>query len=74
MDKKASEKAKELIEKMKMIDNAFDKKQKKHCATVCVNEIISDLRSYRMKPYLTVEQCVEASEFWQNVLIEIEKY
>ena len=68
----AKDKAKELIDKMKMRDNAFDKKQQKHCAKVCVEEIISDLKGYRLKPYFTLEQCVEASKFWEDVIIEIE--
>lgn len=65
------EKAKELIEKMIMRDNAFDKMQQKHCATACVNEIIADLKGYRLKPYFTVKQTVDASVFWEQVKTEI---
>lgn len=69
----ARDKAKELMGKMTMRNNGFDRNQQRHCAEVCALEIISDLKSYRLKSYFTVEQQVEASKYWEDVIIELEK-
>lgn len=53
-DNTPKEKAIQLIEKMKMKNNAFDKMQQKHCATMCVDEIIADFRGYRLKIYINL--------------------
>jgi hypothetical protein len=67
------EKAKDLIEKMIMRDNGFDKKQQKHCAIVCVDEIIADFKGWRVKPYLSLDLAIEAVKYWEQVKQAIER-
>lgn len=45
----------------------------KECAKITANRIIADYKSYRLKPYLTLESALSLCEDWEEVLVEIEK-
>lgn len=42
-------------------------------ALICVDEILQDYASYRLKSYLTLSQAIELSEYWAEVKQEIQK-
>lgn len=72
------EKAKELYEKFYYATPSIlaDKKQDltaKKGALICVDEILQDYASYRLKSYFTLSQAIELSEYWAEVKQEIKK-
>lgn len=76
------EKAQELIVNtgrfVDMINNRgqidhdlWNKRTKDICISFC-DSVINDYKSYRVKPWLTVEQANDISKYWQEVKKEIE--
>jgi hypothetical protein len=45
----------------------------KQCASIAVERIIADYKSYRVKHYLTLESAITLCEYWDEVLIEIKE-
>ena len=45
----------------------------KNCATNAVKEMIADLNSYRVKPWLSLTSALEMATYWEQVKTEIEK-
>jgi len=50
-----------------------EQEKAKQSALITVDEILQDYASYRVKPYLTLSQAVELSEYWAEVKEELEK-
>lgn len=47
--------------------------QAKKVAVITVDEVLHNLSGDNLKAYLTVKQCAQVSEFWEQVKQEIEK-
>lgn len=45
----------------------------KKCALICVDEIINDYSSYRVKSWLSLNGAISLKEYWEEVKQEIEK-
>jgi hypothetical protein len=76
---KASEKAKEIVQKIFNEQHSDDKAilimiSTKHIALILVDEIINDYSSFRVKPYISFESAMDCKKYWEEVKTEIEKY
>lgn len=77
--KTPKDKAKELVDKFENLvecDNIYETpihSLQIECAKIAVDEILLDLSSFRLKPYLTLRDVMEVRFFWQEVKNELNK-